>query len=62
MGEFYLFFKDLMQNFFTPMWERDKKFSEALEYAKNIGVKIWCITLKIGFEEVKFFKQIPVKF
>tara|TARA_Y100001970_G_scaffold72981_1_gene92572 strand:+ start:4664 stop:5359 length:696 start_codon:yes stop_codon:yes gene_type:complete len=48
--------------FFTPMWERDKKFSEALEYAKNIGVKIWCITLKIGFEEVKFFKQIPVKF
>ena len=47
---------------FTPMWERDKNFSEALKNAKNIGVKIWCITLKIGFKEIKYFKQIPVKF
>jgi len=47
---------------FTPMWERDKNFSEALKHAKNIGVKIWCITLNIGLKEIKYFKQIPVKF
>jgi len=47
---------------FTPMRERDQNFSEALKNAKNIGVKIWCITLKIGLKEIKYFKQIPVKF
>jgi len=47
---------------FTPMWERDKTFCEALKHAKNSGVKIWCITLKIDLKEIKYFRQIPVMF
>ncbi len=46
---------------FTPMWERDKSFFEALKHAENVGVKIWCITLNIGLKKIKYFKQIPVK-
>ena len=44
------------------MKERDKSFSEALKHAKNIGVKIWCITLNVGLKEINYIKQIPVKF
>ena len=45
---------------FQPMWQRDDKFCYALHEAHKFGVKIWCITLSISENGIKYNKEIPV--
>ena len=45
---------------FEPMWERDPKFSNALNEAYKSGVKVWCITLNISKTEISYKQEIPV--
>ena len=45
---------------FEPMWDRDKLFCKALLNAKNNGLKIWCISLKITNTDITFNKEIEV--
>jgi len=45
---------------FSPMWDRDPKFSKTLLEAKNAGVNVWCITTKVNETEMRFGKEIPV--
>ena len=45
---------------FEPMWERDPKFSNALNEAWKAGVKVWCITLNISKTEISYKQEIPV--
>ena len=45
---------------FQPMWQRDDKFCYALHEAHKFGVKIWCITLSISENGIKYNKEIPI--
>ena len=45
---------------FQPMWQRDDKFCYALLEAHKFGVKIWCITLSISENGIKYNKEIPI--
>lgn len=45
---------------FRPMWDRDPAFGRALIMASNSGVKAWCITTRISFEDISVFNEIPV--
>ena len=47
-------------NQFSPMWERDPKFSKTLLEAYKTGVKVWCITTQVSETEMRFGKEIPV--
>ena len=45
---------------FQPMWQRDDKFCYALHEAHKFGVKMWCITLSISENGIKYNKEIPI--
>ena len=45
---------------FQPMWKRDDKFCYALHEAHKFGVKMWCITLSISENGIKYNKEIPI--
>ena len=45
---------------FQPMWARDPRFSKALYYAHQTGVKVWCICLNITKTDITYSKEIPV--
>ena len=45
---------------FRPMWDRDPAFGRALIMASDSGVKAWCITTRISFEDISVFNEIPV--
>ena len=45
---------------FEPMWDRDPDFANALLGAKEVGVKVWCITTHFTETEMTFQKEIPV--
>ena len=47
-------------NRFEPMWDRDLKFAKALLAAKQVGVKVWCVTTQVSETEMTFEKVIPV--
>ncbi|MBH31146.1 MAG: DNA/RNA nuclease SfsA [Candidatus Marinimicrobia bacterium] len=44
---------------FRPMWERDRKFAEALVEAKDAGVQINVITAEVAPEAISYHQEIP---
>ena len=46
--------------FFEPMWDRDKLFCKSLLKAKNNGLKIWCISVKITNTDITFYREMEV--
>jgi sugar fermentation stimulation protein A len=47
---------------FTPFWERDPDFTEALQCAQMAGVNVRCITAKLTVEAMSYYGEIPVNF
>lgn len=62
MGAGVLFLVQMDEaKYFRPNWEMDKKFSEALKSAKEIGVDIFAYTCFVKEDEISIKEEIEVR-